>query len=117
MVAEILRCLSTRWWRIITPPSKVGILGRFSAGELEAELMEDPRTGRWKVPRRSLNGLGAELLSEAELTWQNEKPTCLPSCAGNELGLTRRASESTESRKGLLGSGSERKGCAEDLGS
>ena len=80
--------------------------------------MEDPRTGRWKVPRRSLNGLGAELLSEAELTWQNEKPTCLPrSCAGNELGLTRRASESTESRKRLLGSGSERKGCAEDLGS
>ena len=27
MVAEILRGLSTRWWRIITPPSKVGILG------------------------------------------------------------------------------------------
>lgn len=42
MVAEILRCLSPRWWRIITPPSKVGILGRFSAGELEAELMLGP---------------------------------------------------------------------------
>ena len=47
------------------------ILERLSAGELKASL--DPRTGRWKIPKDSLKGLGAELLSETEAAWQDEK--------------------------------------------
>jgi hypothetical protein len=31
-----------------------GVLERLDAGEIEAEL--DPRTGRWKIPKSSLNG-------------------------------------------------------------
>ena len=47
------------------------VLERLASGELEAEL--DPCTGRWRIPKGSLNGLGTEMLSEAEVAWQDEK--------------------------------------------
>ncbi len=51
------------------------ILERLAAGELEAE--QDSCTGRWKIPKGSLDGSGAELLSEAEVAWQDEKALLL----------------------------------------
>jgi hypothetical protein len=47
------------------------VLERLAAGEIEAEL--DPRTGRWRIPKCSLNGSETINLTEAEAAWQDEK--------------------------------------------
>jgi excisionase family DNA binding protein len=47
------------------------ILERLAAGEIEAE--KDPRTGRWRIPKASLNGSQTERLSEGEGGWRQEK--------------------------------------------
>ena len=51
------------------------VLERLATGELEAEL--DPRTGRCTIRNISLEGLGAEMLSEAEAAWRDEKTLLL----------------------------------------
>ena len=51
------------------------VLERLAAGEIEAEL--DPRTGRWKIPKSSLNGSKTTGLTEAEAAWQDEKALLL----------------------------------------
>ncbi len=47
------------------------ILEQLAAGEIEAE--RDPRTGRWKIPKSTLNGTETTGLTEAEAAWQDEK--------------------------------------------
>ena len=47
------------------------ILERLAAGEIEAEL--DPHTGRWRIPKGSVNSSEATQLTEAELAWRDEK--------------------------------------------
>ncbi len=52
------------------------ILERLNAGEIEAEV--DPRTGRWKIPKGSVNGSETTGLTEAEAAaWQDEKALLL----------------------------------------
>ena len=51
------------------------ILEQLTAGEIEAEL--DPRTGRWKIPKSTLNGAETTGLTEAEAAWQDEKALLL----------------------------------------
>ena len=51
------------------------VLERLDAGEIEAEL--DSRTGRWKIPKSSLNGSKTTGLTEAEAAWQHEKALLL----------------------------------------
>ncbi len=51
------------------------ILEQLTAGEIEAEL--DPRTGRWKIPKSTLNGTETTELTEAEAAWQDEKALLL----------------------------------------
>ena len=51
------------------------ILEQLTAGEIEAEL--DPRTGRWKIPKITLNGTETTGLTEAEAAWQDEKALLL----------------------------------------
>ena len=51
------------------------VLERLDAGEIEAEL--DPRTGRWKISKSSLNGSESTGLTEAEVAWQDEKALLL----------------------------------------
>lgn len=51
------------------------VLERLDAGEIEAEL--DPRTGRWKIPKSSLNGSETTGVTEAEAAWQDEKALLL----------------------------------------
>ena len=51
------------------------ILEQLTAGEIEAEL--DPRTGRWKIPKTTLNGTETTGLTEAEAAWQDEKALLL----------------------------------------
>ena len=51
------------------------ILEQLTAGEIEAEL--DPRTGRWKIPKSTLNGTETTGLTEAEAAWQDEKALLL----------------------------------------
>jgi hypothetical protein len=61
-------------------PSEVGqilgvplrrILERLAAQEIEAE--KDPLTGRWRIPKESLNGSETGRLSEGEAEWRQEK--------------------------------------------
>ena len=47
------------------------ILERLTAGEIEAEL--DPHTGRWRIPKGSVNSSETTQLTEAELAWRDEK--------------------------------------------
>jgi len=47
------------------------ILERLAAGEIEAE--RDPRTGRWRIPKGSLNASETGRLSEGEGGWREEK--------------------------------------------
>jgi hypothetical protein len=47
------------------------VLERLAAGEMEVEL--DPRTGRWKIPKGSMNGSETIGLTEAEAALQDEK--------------------------------------------
>src|SRR5215210_2996992 len=75
------------------------ILEQLAAGEIEAEL--DPRTGRWKIPKSTLNGTETTGLTEAEAAWQDEKALLLA-----ELH-----------RKRALESSSGRRDCAAGLGS
>ena len=51
------------------------ILEQLAVGEIEAEL--DPRTGRWKIPKTTLNGTEITGLTEAEAAWQDEKALLL----------------------------------------
>jgi excisionase family DNA binding protein len=51
------------------------ILERSAAGEIEAE--KDPRTGRWRIPKESLNGSGTDGLTEGEAEWREEKALLL----------------------------------------
>jgi hypothetical protein len=51
------------------------ILERSAAGEIEAEL--DPRTGRWRIPKESLNGSETGRLTEGEAQWRQEKALLL----------------------------------------
>jgi hypothetical protein len=51
------------------------ILEQLAAGEIDAEL--DPRTGRWKIPKSTLNGTETTGLTEAEAAWQDEKALLL----------------------------------------
>jgi len=47
------------------------ILERSAAGEIEAE--KNPRTGRWRTPKESLDGSETGRLSEGEAEWRQEK--------------------------------------------
>jgi len=47
------------------------ILERLAAGEIEAE--KDPRSGRWRVPKTSLNVSEAGRLTKGEAEWRQEK--------------------------------------------
>jgi len=47
------------------------ILERLAAGEIEAE--KDPRSGRWRVPKDSLNVSEAGRLTKGEAEWRQEK--------------------------------------------
>jgi excisionase family DNA binding protein len=51
------------------------VLERLAAGEIEAE--KDPRTGRWRIPKASLNASETERLSEGEGGWRQEKALLL----------------------------------------
>ena len=51
------------------------ILERLAAGEIEAE--QDPLTGRWKIPKESLNGSETERISQGEAQWREEKALLL----------------------------------------
>ncbi len=51
------------------------VLERLAAGEIEG--VQDPRTGRWKIPKESLNGSETERLSEEEARWREEKALLL----------------------------------------
>ena len=51
------------------------ILERSAAGEMEAE--KDPRTGRWRIPKKSLNGSETGRLTEGEAEWRQEKALLL----------------------------------------
>ena len=51
------------------------VLERAAAGEIEAE--KDPRTGRWRIPKKSLNGSETERLTEGEAEWRQEKALLL----------------------------------------
>jgi hypothetical protein len=51
------------------------ILERLAAGEIEAE--KDPRSGRWRIPEKSLNGSETGRLSEGEAEWRQEKALLL----------------------------------------
>ena len=51
------------------------ILERSAAGEIEAEL--DPSTGRWRIPKKSLNGSETGMLTEGEAKWRQEKALLL----------------------------------------
>ena len=51
------------------------ILERSAAGEIGAE--RDPRTGRWRIPKKSLSGSEAARLSEGEAEWRQEKALLL----------------------------------------
>ena len=60
--------------RILGVPHR-RVLERLAAGEIEGE--RDPRTGRWKIPKESLNGSETERLSEGEARWREEKELLL----------------------------------------
>ena len=47
------------------------ILERLAAGEIEAGL--DPRTGRWRIPKKSLNGSETGRLTKGGAEWRQEK--------------------------------------------
>ena len=47
------------------------VLERLAAGEIEAEL--DPRTGRWRITKCSLNGSETINMTAEEAAWQDEK--------------------------------------------
>ena len=51
------------------------ILERSAAGEIEAE--KDPRTGRWRVPKKFLDGSETGRLTEGEAEWRQEKALLL----------------------------------------
>ncbi len=51
------------------------VLERLAAGEFEAE--KDPCTGRWRIPKKSLNGSETERLTEGEAEWRQEKALLL----------------------------------------
>ena len=51
------------------------VLERSAAGEIEAE--KDPHTGRWRIPKKSLNGSEAGRLTEGEAEWRQEKELLL----------------------------------------
>jgi hypothetical protein len=51
------------------------ILERSAAGEIEAE--KDPLTGRWRIPKESLDGSETGRLSEGEAEWRQEKALLL----------------------------------------
>ena len=51
------------------------ILERSATGEIEAE--KDPRTGRWRIPKKFLNGSETGRLTEEEAEWQQEKALLL----------------------------------------
>jgi hypothetical protein len=51
------------------------ILERSAAGEIEAE--KDPHTGRWRIPKKSLNGSETGRLTEGEAEWRQEKALLL----------------------------------------
>jgi excisionase family DNA binding protein len=51
------------------------ILERSAAGEIEAE--KDPRTGRWRIPKESLDGSETGRLTEGGAEWQQEKALLL----------------------------------------
>ena len=51
------------------------ILERSAAGEIEAE--KDPLTGRWRIPKKSLNGSETGRLTEGEAEWRQEKALLL----------------------------------------
>jgi excisionase family DNA binding protein len=51
------------------------ILERSAAGEIEAE--KDPRSGRWRIPKKSLDGSETGRLSEGEAEWRQEKALLL----------------------------------------
>ena len=46
------------------------ILERSAAGEIEAE--KDPRTGRWRIPKESLDGSETGRLTKGEAEWRQE---------------------------------------------
>jgi hypothetical protein len=56
------------------------VLERSAAGEIEAE--KDPRTGRWRIPKKSLNGSEPERLTEGEAEWRQEKALLLAELHG-----------------------------------
>ena len=47
------------------------VLERLAAGEIEAE--KDPRSGRWRIPEKSLNGSATGRLTKGEAEWRQEK--------------------------------------------
>jgi hypothetical protein len=51
------------------------ILERSAAGEIEAE--KNPHTGRWTIPKESLNGSETGRLTEGEAKWRQEKALLL----------------------------------------
>ena len=51
------------------------VLDLLAAGKIEAEL--DPHTGRWRIPKGSVNSSETTPLTEAEAAWQNEKALLL----------------------------------------
>jgi len=60
--------------RILDVPLR-RILERSAAGEIEAE--KDPHTGRWRIPKESLNGSETGRLSEGDAEWRQEKALLL----------------------------------------
>ena len=51
------------------------VLARLAAGEIGG--VQDPRTGRWKIPKESLNGWETERLTDGEARWRQEKESLL----------------------------------------
>jgi excisionase family DNA binding protein len=51
------------------------VLEWLASGEIEAE--QDPHSGRWRVPKRSLMGSTPARQSEEELSWRYEKERIL----------------------------------------
>jgi hypothetical protein len=86
------------------------ILERSAAGEIEAE--RDPLTGRWRIPKGSLNGSETERLSDGEGGWRQEKAHLLAELhrerarADKELeranGEQEKAARERERAEGLL---------------
>ena len=51
------------------------VLELLDAGEIEA--VRDPRTGRWRVPKKFLDGSETGRLTEGEAEWRQEKALLL----------------------------------------